>query len=122
MQRSELGRAERCFGRHEIFSEKVSVLDHRALERLEDHPAFLEIFGNDGSFHELIIRENHPPCDLAETLRIFQNISAVLVRERSRSLEGFEIEKINIGETPWLIFAGRARDRFKLFPGDALLL
>src|SRR5205814_6135686 len=45
MQPSKFRRTERRFGRHEIFSEKLGVLDHGALERLKDHAPFLELIG-----------------------------------------------------------------------------
>src|SRR5438093_7843446 len=77
VQRSELGRAKRRFGRHEIFSEEIGVLHHGALEWLKDHSAPFEIFRNDIALDQLIVRENHATRVTVETAGILQNISAV---------------------------------------------
>src|SRR5947209_8583043 len=41
VQGGELSRAEDCRLRHKIFPEQIGVLDHGALERLENDAAFL---------------------------------------------------------------------------------
>src|SRR5215471_18989135 len=114
MERGELGRAERGFGRHEIFSEKIGVLDHGAFERLENHATPLEILRNDVALDQLIVRKNHSSGELIEADRILQNIFPIAFRKRPRNLEYFEIEKIDIRKAPRLIFARRSWDRFKL--------
>ncbi len=87
MQRGELRRTERCFGRHEIFSEKIGVLDHRALERLKNHAALFQIIGDDVTFDQLIVRENHATGYFVETARVFQDIFAVVFRKWTRNFE-----------------------------------
>ena len=68
MQRGELGRAERGRLRHEMFSEKIGVLDHGALERLENHAAFLRsVSGSDVALEQLVVGENQPAGDLLES-------------------------------------------------------
>ena len=93
VQRGELGRAERRFGRHEIFSEKIGVLDHCAFERLKNHAAFLQVFGDDIALDQLIVRKNHACGVLIEAAGILQNILAIVFRERTADFERRQIEK-----------------------------
>ena len=122
MQRSEFRGAKLRFGRHEIFLEEVRVLNHRALKRLENHAAFLQVFGDDIALDQLIVREDHACSVLIEAARVFQNIFAVVFRERPADLERRQIKKADIGKSPGLVFPGRLRQRLKLFPGRALLI
>src|SRR6267143_222067 len=80
MKRRELGRAQRSFSRHEIFSEEIGVFYHRALERLKNDAAFLQVVGNDIAFDQLVTGENHAPRKLIEASRILPNIRAITVR------------------------------------------
>src|ERR1051326_48275 len=122
MQRSELRRAKLSFGGHEIFSEEIGVLDHRALERLKNHTTLFEIFGNNRPLDQLIVRKNHPARELIEPARILQNIFPIIFRERTGTLERHKIEKIDIRKAPRLIFASWSWNRFEFFPGLVLLL
>src|SRR6266536_1330364 len=122
MQRGELGRAERRFRRHEIFPEEIGVLYHCALERLKNHATFLQVFGDDVAFDQLIVREDHACGIFIEATRIFQNILAVVFRKRRTDFERRQIEKRDISKSPGLIFPGRRRQLFELLPRFALLI
>src|SRR5438876_4462147 len=98
MQCSEFRGAKLRFGRHEIFLENVRVLNHRALEWLEDHAAPFQIFRNYVALDQLIVRENHPRRVLVETAGILQDILTVIFRERPADFEGGQIKKIDIGK------------------------
>src|SRR5713226_10598602 len=50
VQRGELGRAKNSRLGHEMFSEKIDMFDHGALERLKDDAALLQLLGNDVAF------------------------------------------------------------------------
>ena len=60
--------------------------------------------------------------DLIETNRVFEDVLAIVFREGSGTIKRIEIEEIDIGETPRLIFPSRPRNRFELLPGCLLLL
>src|SRR5437867_11740081 len=105
-----------------MFSEKISVLDHRLFERLKNHAALLQVFGNDIAFDQLIAGKDHTPGEVVQAARIPQNVSAIVVRKCRAELEWREIEKIDTGKTPGLIFTRRGWKRLKLFPGFTLLL
>jgi len=122
MQRSEFRGAKLRFGRHEIFFEKVRVLNHCALKRLENHTAFLQLFGDDIALDQLIVREDHACGILIEAARVFQHIFAVVFRKRPADLEPRQIKKADIGKSPSLIFSRRIWQRFKLLPGRTLLI
>src|SRR3982074_320172 len=98
MQRSEFCGAKLRFGRHEIFLEKVRVLNHRALKRLEKHTAFLQVFGDDIALDQLIVREDQACGILIEAARVFQNIFAVVFRKSPADLEWRQIKKTDIGK------------------------
>ena len=53
-----------------MFSEKIGVLDHGALERLENDAALFQVFGNDVALDELIVRENQARGDFIEAARV----------------------------------------------------
>ena len=80
VQRSKLGGAERGRLRHEMFSEKIGVLDHGALERLEDDAALLQLFGNDIALDELIAGEDQTRRDFIESARLLEDRVAIFVR------------------------------------------
>ena len=61
----------------------------------------------DIAFNQLVAGENHTRGELIEAARIFQNILAILLRKRAAELEWRQIEKIDIGKAPELIFARR---------------
>src|SRR5438093_4900160 len=121
MKRRELGRAERHFGRHEIFSEQIGVLNHRALERLENYASFAELFRNDISFQKLIARENQARGYFIKSIGLLENRSAGLIRNGAAKFERREIEQIDNRKAPRLIFTRWSRDRFKFFPRGMLL-
>ena len=108
--------------RHEIFPEEICVLDHGALERLKDYTAPFQIFGNDVPLDQLIARKNQARRVFVEPARILQNIFAIVFRKQIADFEWRQIEKINIGKSPALIFSRRVRQRFELFPRCALLI
>src|SRR6266446_5237372 len=122
MQRGKFRRTERRFGRHEIFSEKIWMLDHRPFERLKNHATLFQVFGNDIALDQLIAGENHARGELIEAARILLNIRAIIVRELRAEFERREIKKIDTRKSPRLVFAGRPRNRLKLFPRGSLLL
>src|SRR5437868_14036512 len=78
MERREFSRAESRFGRHEMFSEEISVLDHRPLKRLENDTAFLQVFGNDIALDQLIERDVVSE-DLKKRGVIFQPLERAMV-------------------------------------------
>ena len=80
VQRGELGRAEDGRLRHEMFPEKIGVLDHGALERLKDDAALLQLFGNDVAFDELIAGEDQTRGDFIEPARLLEDRVAIFVR------------------------------------------
>src|SRR5438876_11129512 len=122
MQRGKFRRTERRFGRHEIFSEKIWMLDHRPFERLKNHATLFQVFGNDIALDQLIAGENHARGELIEAARILLNIRAIIVRELRAEFERREIKKIDIGKPPGMIFSRWPRDRFKFFPRGMLLI
>src|SRR5437867_2214510 len=99
-----------------MFSEKIGVFDHGALERLKDNAALLQLLGNDIPFDELIAGENQSRRDFIESARLLENRVANIVTLSSAKLERRKIEKIDIGKSPELIFARRRRKRLKLLP------
>src|SRR5215472_3509546 len=55
MKSSEFRGAQRRFSRHEILPEQVGMLNHRALKRLENHAALLQVLGNNVALDQLVI-------------------------------------------------------------------
>ena len=104
-----------------MFPEKIAMLNHCALERLKDDAPLLQRFGNNIALNKLIAGENHRRGNVAEPARLFEDGNAIVVTQRSAKGEWREIDKINIGKTPKLIFAGGLRQSFELLPGRALL-
>ena len=122
VQRRELGRAKDRRLRHEMSSEQIGVLDHGAFERLKNHAAFLQVVGDDIALDQLIAGKNQARRELVQAARILQNIGTIIIRKHGTDFEWREIEKIDIGKTPGLIFAGWPRDRFEFLPRGSLLL
>ena len=87
MQGRELGRAKHRRLRHEIFPEQIGVLDHRALERLENNVASLELFGNDIAVNQLVAGEDYARGNFIEPPGLLENRGAIFVRERASELE-----------------------------------
>src|SRR5947207_6342989 len=106
MQGCEFGGAENRGLRHEMFLEEIGMVDHRPLERLKNHAALLQIFGNDIALDQLIVRENQTRRELVEAARVFENIFAIVIRQCPAEFERRQIEKVDIGKAPELIFAG----------------
>ena len=67
-------------------------------------PRFLSSIGNDVALDQLIASENHARGEFIQAARIFQNVGAIVVGKRRAVLERREIEQIDIGKTPELIF------------------
>ena len=67
-----------------MFSEQIGVLDHGALERLEDNAASFQLFGNDVAFDQLIVGEDQASGDFIEPARILQNIFRGRLRKAAR--------------------------------------
>src|SRR2546428_227186 len=109
MKRCELGRAQDRRLQHEIFLEKIGVLDHRALERLENYASFAELFRNDISFQKLIARENQARGYFIKSIGLLEDRSAGLIRNGAAKFERREIEQIDIGKPPRLIFTRWSR-------------
>ena len=105
-----------------MFPEQVGVLDHGALERLKDYTALFQLIGNDVALDQLIVRKDHARRDFIESARLLQNSCAIVFGKQIAEFERRQIEKIDIGKSPELIFARRRRKRLKLLPGCALLL
>ena len=122
VQRGELGRAKNSRLGHEMFSEKVDMFDHGALERLKDNAALLQLIRNDVAFDELIASENQSRRDFLKSARLLENRVANIITLSSAKLERRKIEKIDIGKPPELIFTRRRRKRFELFPRFTLLV
>jgi len=122
VQRGELGRAKNSRLGHEMFPEKIDMFDHRALERLKDDPAFLQLLGNDVTFDQSIAGENQSGGDFIESARLLKNRVANIITLSSTKLKRRKIEKIDIGKSPELIFARRRRKRLELLPRFTLLL
>ena len=89
MQRGELGRAEDGRLRHEMFPEKIGVLDHGALERLENDAALLQLLGNDVALINGRSRKSRSIVDRRKTTRgrdfieparLLENRFAIFVR------------------------------------------
>ena len=97
------------------------MLDHRALERLENYASFAELFRNDISFQKLIARENQARGYFIKSIGLLENRSAGLIRNGAAKFERREIEQIDIRKAPRLIFTRWSRDRFKFFPRGMLL-
>ena len=97
------------------------MLDHRALERLENYASFAELFRNDISFQKLIARENQARGYFIKSIGLLEDRSAGLIRNGAAKFERREIEQIDIGKPPRLIFTRWSRDRFKFFPRGMLL-
>ena len=70
MQRRELRRAQDRRLRHEMFSEQIGVLDHRAFERLKNHAAFLQVVGDDIALDQLIAGKNQARRELVQAARV----------------------------------------------------
>ena len=70
VQRRELGRAQDRRLRHEIFLEKIGVLDHRAFERLKNHAALLQVVGNDIALDQLIAGKNKARREFVQAARV----------------------------------------------------
>jgi len=97
------------------------VLNHRALERLENYASFAELFRNDISFQKLIARENQARSYFIKSIGLLEDRSAGLIRNGAAKFERREIEQIDIGKPPRLILTRWSRDRFKFFPRGTLL-
>src|SRR5260370_32765014 len=80
MERSKLRRAEHCRLRHEMFSEKIGVLDHGALERLKDDAPLLQLLGNNVAFDKLITSEDQSRGHFIEPARLLENRLSIVVR------------------------------------------
>ena len=68
--------------RHEMFAEQFLVLDHRALERLENHAALRNVSGSGSRSSKLIVGENQPPGDLHRARRSFEDFSLFVIGQR----------------------------------------
>jgi len=105
-----------------MFSEKIDMFDHGALERLKDNAALLQLIRNDVAFDELIASENQSRRDFFKSARLLENRVANIITLSSAKLERRKIEKIDIGKSPELIFTRRRRKRLELLPRFTLLL
>src|SRR6266536_1195522 len=79
VQRGEPSRAKNGGLRHEMFPEKIDMFDHRALERLKDNAALLQLLGNDVTFDQLIAGENQSRRDLFKSARLLENRVANII-------------------------------------------
>src|SRR4029077_8412419 len=79
VQGRKLGRAEHCRLRHEMFSEKIGVLDHGALERLKDDAVLLQLLGNNVAFDKLITGEDQSRGHFIEPARLLEDRVAISV-------------------------------------------
>src|SRR5712692_5648496 len=86
VQRGEPGRAKNSGLRHEMFPEEIGMFDHRALERLKDDAALLQLLRNDVAFDQLITGENQSRRDFIESARLLENRVANIIALSSAKL------------------------------------
>ena len=67
VERGKFGRAEGRRLVHEMAPEQFLVLDHGALERLEDHAGLAELFRKHVALEQMIVGENQTAGGFVET-------------------------------------------------------
>ncbi len=122
VQRGKLGRAERRRLAHEMAPEQFFVLDHGALERLEDDAGFAEFFGKDVALQEMIVGKNEATGSFVETCGTLEDFAAIRGGQWPGGHERRQIERADGGETPGLIGPDRHWQTLELRPRHALLV